>query len=204
MPRECGRGGASALRRVKASTDGFFTMPFCPCANWPFPYGRQGIAGAAPSCAENAWTRAFGKNCSPVCGAWGAPVKLFDDGRREGRLSGAVGIDGGLRLGYESASAATNSAGEVSLGATEVRTRFVPAFCDLAVVEDGFSFSTDEFAAGEVVSLTVKAANLGFWSATDATVKVYEEKDGDTVIKSEMKDPEAVKDCLREKFGVVK
>ena len=114
----------------------------------------------------------------PVCGTWGAPVKLFDDGRREGRLSGAVGIDGGLRIGYESASAATNSAGEVSLGATEVRTRFVQALCDLAVVEDGFSFSTDEFAAGEEVSLTVKAANLGFCPATNAMVTVYEEKDG--------------------------
>ena len=113
----------------------------------------------------------------PVCGAWGAPVKLFDDERRESRLSGAIGIDGGLRIGYESASVATNAAGEVSVGATEVRTRFVPAQCDLAVVEDGFSFSTDEFTDGEVVSLTVKAANLGFWSATDATVKVYEEKD---------------------------
>ncbi len=33
---------------------------------------------------------------------------------------------------------------------------------------------------------------------------LYEEKDGDTVIKTEMKDARAVKDCLREKFGVVK
>ena len=113
----------------------------------------------------------------PVCGAWGAPVKLFDDERRESRLSGAIGIDGGLRIGYESASVTTNAAGEMLVGTTEVRTRFVPAQCDLAVEEDGFSFSTDEFTAGEEVSLTVKAANLGFWPATGATVKVYEEKD---------------------------
>ena len=114
----------------------------------------------------------------PVCGAWGAPVKLFDDGRRESRLSGAVGVDGGLRIGYESASVATNAAGEVSFGATEVRTWFKPAACDLAVVEDGFSFSTDEFTFGEEVLLTVKAANLGFGTATDATVRVFEEKGG--------------------------
>ena len=113
----------------------------------------------------------------PVCGAWGSPTKLFDDERRESRLSGAVGSDGGLRVGYESASVATNAVGEVSLGATEIRTRFIPAVCDLAVVEDGFSFSTDEFTAGEEVFLTVQAANLGFCLATNVTVKVYEEKD---------------------------
>ncbi len=110
----------------------------------------------------------------PLCGAWGAPVKLFDNGRKENRLSGAVGVDGGIRIGYESSSVATNAEGEAVLGDVELRTRFIPATSDLAVMEDGFSFSTNVFVDGESVDLTVKAANLGFRPATNATVRVYE------------------------------
>ncbi|MBR3222841.1 MAG: SUMF1/EgtB/PvdO family nonheme iron enzyme [Kiritimatiellae bacterium] len=110
----------------------------------------------------------------PVCGAWGAPKKLLDDGRHERHLAGAVGTDGGIRLGYESSSVSTNAEGEVVFGDVELRTRYIPATCDLAVVEDGFSFSSENLTDGDETVLTVKVENLGLRAATNATVTVYE------------------------------
>ncbi len=141
--------------------------------------GRDALVWNGDSTAGGAADAPTAMMYDPVCGVWGSPVQLFDDGRKESRLSGAVGVDGGIRIGYASSSVVTNAEGEVSFGAVELRTRFVPAVCDLAVVEDGFSLSADEFEDGAEVVLTVKAASLGFRTATGATVTVYEEKGGE-------------------------
>ena len=136
--------------------------------------GRDAFVWNDHSAAGGAADAPMAMEYDPGCGAWGSPVKLFDDERRERRLSGAIGMDGRIRIGYESSSVATNTEGEVTFGDVELRTRFFSAACDLAVVEDGFSFSTNEFVNGESIDLTVKASNLGFRSATNVTVKVYE------------------------------
>ena len=136
--------------------------------------GRDALVWNGNSTAGGAADAPTAMMYDPICGAWGSPVNLLDDGRRERRLAGAVGVDGGIRIGYESSSVATNAEGEVSFGDVELRTRYIPATCDLAVLEDGFSFSTNEFVNGETIALTVKAANLGFRTATNATVRVYE------------------------------
>lgn len=136
--------------------------------------GRDALLWNGNSTAGGAADAPTAMMYDPICGAWGSPVNLLDDGRRERRLAGAVGVDGGIRIGYESSSVSTNAEGEVSFGDVELRTRFIPAVCDLAVLEDGFSFSTNEFVNGESVALTVKAANLGFSTATNATIRVYE------------------------------
>ena len=136
--------------------------------------GRDALLWNGNSTAGGAADAPTAMMYDPICGAWGSPVNLLDDGRRERRLAGAVGVDGGIRIGYESSSVSTNAEGEVSFGDVELRTRFIPAVCDLAVLEDGFSFSTNEFVNGEIIALTVKAANLGFRTATNATVRVYE------------------------------
>ena len=136
--------------------------------------GRDALVWNGNSTAGGAADAPTAMMYDPICGAWGSPLKLFDDGRKESRLSGAVGVDGGIRIGYESLSVATNAEGMVSFGDIELRTHFIPASCDLSVVEDGFSFSTNEFVKGEEVMLTVKVANLGFRTVTNATMRVYD------------------------------
>ena len=136
--------------------------------------GRDALVWGGDSEAGGAANAPVAMMYDPVCGAWGAPRKLLDDGRYERQLAGAVGADGGIRIGYESSSVSTNAEGEVIFGDVELRTRFIPATCDLAVVEDGFSFASEDLADGEETVLTVKVGNLGFKAATNATVMVYE------------------------------
>jgi len=113
----------------------------------------------------------------PLCGTWGVPRKLFDDSRQERHISGTVGIDGGIRIGYESFSVITNASGEISLEDAELRTRFIPATCDIKVVKEGFSFASEKLQDGENTVLTVQVENVGFRTATNVTVRVYEGTD---------------------------
>ena len=136
--------------------------------------GRDALVWGGDSAAGGVVNAPVAMMYDPVCGAWGAPRKLLDDGRYERQLAGAVGADGGIRIGYESSSVSTNAQGEVIFGDVELRTRHIPAICDLAVAEDGFSFASDDLADGDETVLTVKVANLGFKTATNATVTVYE------------------------------
>lgn len=136
--------------------------------------GRDALVWGGDSDAGGVANAPVAMMYDPVCGAWGAPRKLLDDGRYERQLAGAVGADGGIRIGYESSSVSTNAQGEVIFGDVELRTRHIPAICDLAVAEDGFSFASDDLADGDETVLTVKVANLGFKTATNATVAVYE------------------------------
>ena len=136
--------------------------------------GRDALVWGGDSEAGGAANAPVAMMYDPVCGAWGAPRKLFDAGRHERQLAGAVGVDGGIRIGYESSSVSTNAEGEVMFGDVELRTRYIPATCDLAVEEDGFSFASDNLADGDETVLTVKVGNLGFRAATNATVTVYE------------------------------
>ena len=136
--------------------------------------GRDALVWGGDSDAGGVANAPVAMMYDPVCGAWGAPRKLLDDGRYERQLAGAVGADGGIRIGYESSSVLTNAEGEVIFGDVELRTRFIPATCDLAVVEDGFSFASEDLADGDETVLTVKVVNLGFKTATNATVTVYE------------------------------
>ena len=110
----------------------------------------------------------------PACGKWGMPRKVIDDGRHERRLAGAVGEDGGIRLGYESTYTATNETGEIEFGDTQLRTRYIPASCDLAVAEDGMFFSTEVFTNGEETVIYALVENLGLGPATNATVTAYD------------------------------
>jgi len=136
--------------------------------------GRDALVWGGDSDAGGAANAPVAMMYDPVCGAWGSPVKLFDDGWHERQLAGAVGADGGIRIGYESSSVSTNAEGEGIFGDVELRTRYIPATCDLAVVEDGFSFASEDLADGDETVLTVKVGNLGFRSATNVTVMVYE------------------------------
>ena len=136
--------------------------------------GRDALVWGGDSVSGGAANAPVAMMYDPVCGAWGAPRKLLDDGRHERQLSGAVGVDGGVRIGYESSSVSTNAECEVIFGDVELRTRYIPATCDLAVVEDGFSFASEDLADGDETVLTVKVRNLGFRTATNATVAVYE------------------------------
>jgi len=136
--------------------------------------GRDALVWGGDSESGGAANAPVAMMYDPVCGAWGAPRKLLDDGRCERQLAGAVGTDGGIRIGYESSSVSTNAEGEVVFGDVELRTRYIPATCDLAVVEDGFSFASEDLADGDETVLTVKVGNLGFRAATNATVTVYE------------------------------
>ena len=136
--------------------------------------GRDALVWGGDSETGGAANAPVAMMYDPVCGVWGSPRKLLDDGRYERQLSGAVGADGGIRIGYESSSVSTNAEGEVVFGDVELRTRYIPATCDLAVVEDGFSFASEKLADGDDTVLTVKVRNLGFRAATNATVAVYE------------------------------
>ena len=136
--------------------------------------GRDALVWGGDSAAGGVANAPVAMMYDPVCGAWGAPRKLLDDGRYERQLAGAVGADGGIRIGYESSSVSTNAQGEVIFGDVELRTRYIPAICDLAVAEGGFSFASDDLADGDETVLTVKVVNLGFKTATNATVTVYE------------------------------
>ena len=136
--------------------------------------GRDALVWGGDSEAGGAANAPMAMMYDPVCGAWGAPRKLLDDGRYERQFAGAVGADGGIRIGYESFSVSTNAEGEVIFGDVELRTRYIPATCDLAVVENGFSFASEDLADGDETVLTVKVGNLGFRAATNATVAVYE------------------------------
>ena len=136
--------------------------------------GRDALVWGGDSEAGGAAIAPVAMMYDPVCGAWGAPRKLLDDGRYERQLSGAVGADGGIRIGSASSSVSANAEGEVIFGDVELRTRYIPATCDLAVVEDGFSFASEDLADGDETVLTVKVVNLGFRAATNATVAVYE------------------------------
>lgn len=136
--------------------------------------GRDALVWGGDSEAGGAANAPVAMMYDPVCGAWGAPRKLLDDGRYERQLAGAVGVEGAIRIGYESSSVSTNAEGEVIFGDVELRTRYIPATCDLAVVEDGFSFASEDLADGDETVLTVKVGNLGFRAATNATVAVYE------------------------------
>ena len=136
--------------------------------------GRDALVWGGDSEAGGVANAPMAMMYDPVCGAWGAPRKLLDDGRYERQLAGAVGMDGGIRIGYESSSVSTNAEGEVIFGDVELRTRYIPATCDLAVVEDGFSFASEDLADDDETFLTVKVGNLGFRAATNATVAVYE------------------------------
>lgn len=136
--------------------------------------GRDALVWGGDSTAGGAANAPVAMMYDPVCGAWGAPRKLLDDGRYERQLAGAVGADGGIRIGYESSSVSTNAEGEMVFGNVELRTRYIPAICDLAVAEDGFSFASEDLADGDETVLTVKVENLGFKAATNATVTVYE------------------------------
>ena len=136
--------------------------------------GRDALVWGGDSEAGGAANAPVAMMYDPVCGVWGAPRKLLDDGRYERQLAGAVGADGGIRIGYESSSVSTNAEGEVIFGDVELRTRFIPAMCDLVVVEDGFSFASEDLTDGDETVLTVKVGNLGFRTATNAMVTVYE------------------------------
>ncbi|MBQ7189488.1 MAG: hypothetical protein IJR99_08755 [Kiritimatiellae bacterium] len=136
--------------------------------------GRDALVWNDVSAAGGAADAPTAMMYDPVCGAWGAPIQLFDDGRKESRLSGVIGADGGLRIGYESSSVATNVDGSLAFGDVQLRTRLIHPVCDLAVDESGFTFSTDTFTNKQDVVLTVKAVNLGFMPATNAVVAVYE------------------------------
>ena len=136
--------------------------------------GRDALVWGGDSEAGGAANAPVAMMYDPICGAWGAPRKLLDDGRYEWQLAGAVGADGGIRIGYESSFVSTNAEGEVIFGDVELRTHYIPATCDLAVVEDGFSFASENLADGDETVLTVKVGNLGFRAATNATVAVYE------------------------------
>ena len=136
--------------------------------------GRDALVWGGDSAAGGVANAPVAMMYDPVCSAWGAPRKLLDDGRYERQLAGAVGADGGIRIGYESSSVSTNAEGEVIFGDVELRTRYIPAICDLAVIEDGFSFASEDLADGDETVLAVKVVNLGFKTATNATVTVYE------------------------------
>lgn len=136
--------------------------------------GRDALVWGGDSEAGGAANAPVAMMYDPVCGAWGTPRKLLDDGRHERQLAGTVGANGGIRIGYESSSVSTNAEGEVVFGNVELRTRYIPAICDLAVAEDGFSFASEDLADGDETVLTVKVENLGFKAATNATVTVYE------------------------------
>ena len=136
--------------------------------------GRDALVWGGDSEAGGVANASVAMMYDPVCGAWGAPRKLLDDGRYERQLAGSVGTDGGIRIAYESSSVLTNAQGEMIFGDVELRTRFIPATCDLAVVEDGFSFASEDLADGEETFLTVKVGNLGFRTSTNTTVTVYE------------------------------
>lgn len=136
--------------------------------------GRDALVWGGDSDAGGVANAPMAMMYDPVCGAWGAPRKLLDDRRCERQLAGSVGADGGIRIGYESSSVSTNAEGEVMFGEVELRTRYIPAICDLAVAEDGLSFASEDLADGDDTVLTVKVVNLGFKAATNATVTVYE------------------------------
>lgn len=136
--------------------------------------GRDALVWGGVSTAGGAADAPTAMMYDPVCGAWGTPRKLLDDGRCERQLAGAVGADGGIRIGYESSSVSTNAEGEVVFGDVELRTRYIPATCDLAVVDDGFSFASEDLADGDETFLMVKVENLGFRASTNATIAVYE------------------------------
>ena len=145
--------------------------------------GRDALVWGGDSEAGGAANAPVAMMYDPICGAWGAPRKLLDDGRYERQLAGAVGADGGIRIGYESSSVSTNAEGEVIFGDVELRTRYIPATCDLAVMEDGFLFASEDLADGDDTVLAVKVGNLGFRAATNVTVMVYEGVGGE---KSEL------------------
>jgi len=136
--------------------------------------GRDALVWGGDSEAGGAANAPVAMMYDPVCGAWGTPRKLLDDGRHERQLAGTVGANGGIRIGYESSSVSTNAEGGVVFGNVELRTRYIPAICDLAVAEDGFSFASEDLADGDETVLTVKVENLGFKAATNAMVTVYE------------------------------
>lgn len=138
--------------------------------------GALGLAWAKGE-EENLWeSKVVVMEHDAAMGAWGGPMAVGEReaGHMAKGVSAARGSDGAWRAAWESVAVATNAEGTAEFGDTVLRwAKAAAGTANPGIAADGFAFTSDEVADGELTGLVVTVRNTGTVGVSGTLLRVW-------------------------------